>query len=663
MVARVPDTKEFGCLVSDFSYRPEIDGLRAVAVLAVLFFHARLGCPGGFVGVDVFFVISGFLITSLIWRDLEQGQFSFAHFWERRARRILPALFVGTFAVLLAGAWLMLPDDYRSLGQAAASQSVFAANVHYWRESGYFATAAEVKPLLHTWSLAVEEQFYLFMPFLLFGLFHVKRLRTRTNLILVLSLLFLGSLAISIYGVSRYRTASFFLLPTRAWELLAGSLIVFLPKSDWLKNSRRFCEALAWSSLLCLLVPVFVYNDATPFPGLAALPCCMGTGLLIYIHGHGSTGLGKLLSTRPLVFVGLISYSLYLWHWPLLAFGNYLALESLSVIARCVMLAVGFALAVISWRYVETPFRKRALGSTRPQMFGYAGAMLVCLLVSGWVVLAQQGMPGRYTESNLALGSGKQDRNVYPNLSLHDIRQSQLERIGDVQPDKSIAIMVWGDSFAMAALPAIDEFLDERGMAGVAAMHTSTPPMIGFSHAEGKGVQHQKEAYDAELLRYVQAKQIPDVVLVACWRVYAKQTGFEAALLDTVEALVKVGARPWVLCEPPKHDFDVPRAISQPLISSNRVQELLVGSKTRSEETGIGEDLESRIVGLGGKVINPMGYFLDPTESFYRIRIENESLYYDNAHLSIAGARLVLLPCLKERLILAETESSKRDEG
>ncbi len=193
--------------MSKFQYRPEVDGLRAVAVLSVVLFHMGFGCPGGFVGVDVFFVISGFLITSLIWRDLENGTFSFANFWERRARRIAPALLVMVLVTSIAGSIFLLPDDFQKLGEATASQAAFAGNIHYWLDSGYFAGESEEKPLLHTWSLAVEEQFYLLVPLVLWGTFRTGMLRSRAA---VLALLFTGfviSFAGSLYGVARHPSA------------------------------------------------------------------------------------------------------------------------------------------------------------------------------------------------------------------------------------------------------------------------------------------------------------------------------------------------------------------------------------------------------------------------------------------------------------------------
>jgi peptidoglycan/LPS O-acetylase OafA/YrhL len=216
-------------LIPEFRYRAEIDGLRAVAVMAVVLYHAKLGFPGGFVGVDVFFVISGFLITSLILKDLQEGKFTLSNFWERRARRILPALVVVVVFTVVAGWFLLLPDDYEELGRSAAFQAAFAANIDFWRSTGYFAGAAEEKPLLHTWSLAVEEQFYLFVPLILFGLHRSRLLQKRSVLRGGLMGCIILSLIYSTYAVSASPLSAFYLLPSRAWELMLGCLIAVAP--------------------------------------------------------------------------------------------------------------------------------------------------------------------------------------------------------------------------------------------------------------------------------------------------------------------------------------------------------------------------------------------------------------------------------------------------
>ncbi|HYK43019.1 MAG TPA: acyltransferase, partial [Thermoanaerobaculia bacterium] len=316
---------------SSLSYRPEIDGLRGVAVVLVVLFHAGFGCPGGYVGVDVFFVISGFLITSLIWKDLEGERFTFARFWERRARRIVPALVAVVAATLFAGWFLLLPADYERLGRSAASQAVFAANVHFWLTGGYFAPAAAEQPLLHTWSLALEEQFYWIVPVALFLVFGARRFeRRRSSMILAaIGCGIVSSFTLSVWGVAHHPSAAFYLLPTRAWELLLGSLVAFLPMRSQPSQGRAVRELAAIGGVALILLAAFGYRATTPFPGAAALAPCLGAALWIRSNGRETSAspaptlAGSVLS-RPLpVFVGLASYSLYLWHWPFLAFARY----------------------------------------------------------------------------------------------------------------------------------------------------------------------------------------------------------------------------------------------------------------------------------------------------------------------------------------------------
>ncbi len=257
------------------AYRPDIDGLRAVAVLGVVFFHAGLGFPGGYVGVDVFFVISGFLITSLILKELRQGTFSLLNFWERRARRILPALTVVVAAIIAAGWFCLMPADYEVLGKQVIALIGFSSNIKFWRETGYFDTASETKPLLHTWSLSLEEQFYLLIPLLLAVLF---RLRKSHWIVPTLLLGAFVSFGLSVYGSFRAPDATFFLLPTRAWELAAGSLLAFVQPIP----QARLRTLFAWLGLAAILVPFCFYPPGIRFPGLTALPPVAGAALLIW---------------------------------------------------------------------------------------------------------------------------------------------------------------------------------------------------------------------------------------------------------------------------------------------------------------------------------------------------------------------------------------------
>src|SRR4051812_27608716 len=305
---------------SAIPYRPEIDGLRAIAVAAVVLFHLQLGCPGGYVGVDVFLVISGFLITSLIWTRLEDGTFTFAEFWERRARRIVPALAAVTIATLAAGWFMLLPADFKSLGKDAASQALFAANIRYWLDTGYFAAAADEKPLLHTWSLAIEEQFYVLMPLALWVVFRARAAKKRELAIALLLGCLVASFALSAYGVVHYSSSTFYLLPTRAWELLLGGVLSFMPAAHERLRARAGRELAELFGLALIAWAAVAYTPKTPFPGIAALMPTGGAAILIWAasqkRGEASTTVETLLASRPVVLVGLMSYSIYLWHWP-----------------------------------------------------------------------------------------------------------------------------------------------------------------------------------------------------------------------------------------------------------------------------------------------------------------------------------------------------------
>lgn len=643
-------------LIQTFRYRPEVDGLRAVAVLAVVLFHTGFGCPGGFVGVDVFFVISGYLITSLIWKGLESNRFTFVDFWERRARRIIPALVAVTLATLIAGYFILLPTHLDELGRAAASQSVFAANFHYWQNTGYFAGAAEEKPLLHTWSLAVEEQFYLVVPFLLWGIARVMILRHRWALLGILGIGLILSFAASFYGVSRHPSASFYLLPTRAWELLLGSIIAFLPPLRLLRQLPILAECISLLGLLLIAVPVFTYGPQTLFPGMAALPPCIGAAMFIWsnttIDNPVPTRIGAFLAIRPLVFIGLISYSWYLWHWPLLAFGNYLQLGHLSDNARIGLFFAGFACAVASWKYVETPFRKQRLWKARRWIFGFSGASLLFIFVAGVLYAYHDGFPNRVSAQALAAIEAESDRAHIYEVETNDIRTGNAPRIGAVEAGLEPALLVWGDSHAMAALPAIDEFLTDNGLSGCVATHSSTAPVIGWFKQERAGLNERSIEFNEAVLSYIAEQNIPAVFLNATWPSYAKApsvrgTSFEDALVNTVKRLRSLEVNVYIMLDVPIYPFSVPKAVAR---LGERANSLSERPSAENRRLGISPSTITQITGLGAIIIDPKPAFLDQDRQRYRVYEDGVVLYRDARHLTASGAIKVLKPLLEKHL-------------
>lgn len=359
-------------------YRRELDGLRALALLPVILFHAGFETfSGGFVGVDVFFVISGYLITTIILAELEQGKFSIVNFYERRARRILPALFL-VMLVCIPFAWFwLLPSDMKDFSQSLVAVSVFASNILFWRESGYFDTAAEFKPLLHTWSLAVEEQYYVLFPLFLMLFW---RLGKRWILV-TLGLVFVVSLAVAQWAAYAKPAAAFYLLPTRGWELLVGAFAAFyLSKASRKEFGKAFGEVGGWLGVVLILYAVFAYSKAIPFPGLYALVPTLGT-VLVILFATQQTLVGKFVGNKAFVGVGLISYSAYLWHQPLFAFARQKGFSHSDTGFFFFLSVVSLILAFFSWKLIEMPFRnKRVIGRKSIFLFALVGSIFFVAL-------------------------------------------------------------------------------------------------------------------------------------------------------------------------------------------------------------------------------------------------------------------------------------------
>lgn len=436
-------------------YRAEIDGLRAVAVLPVILFHAGFGIfSGGFVGVDIFFVISGYLITTIIHAELEAGEFSIVKFYERRARRILPALFL-VMATCLPFAWMWLvPSDMKNFSQSLVAVSVFASNILFWRQSGYFDAAAELKPLLHTWSLAVEEQFYIFFPlFLLFA----WRLG-RKWILAILGVISLISLALAHYGANMAAEATFYLLPTRAWELAIGSFVAFYLKDKERKEySQKLYQCLSAVGFGLIVISIFVYSKATPFPSLYALAPTIGAALII-IFALPRTLVGDLLGSKLFVGIGLISYSAYLWHQPLFAFAKNFSLFEPEKSIMAVLILATFSLAFLSWRFVETPFRNRG-SISRKQILAFS--------ILGEIVFASVGLSGHLTNGlPNRMSMGEQGINLVDGINVAGLSNNCEDyKLSKCKTSDAPSVLAWGDSYAMQLIPALSKIFSESGLA------------------------------------------------------------------------------------------------------------------------------------------------------------------------------------------------------
>lgn len=450
-------------------YRREIDGLRALAVLPVILFHAGFNTfRGGFVGVDVFFVISGYLITSIILAEKQSGTFTLARFYERRARRILPALYVMAVAcVPFAYLWLE-PVDLAEFSRSLVAAAGFASNIFFWRETNYFATANELKPLLHTWSLAVEEQYYIVFPLLLLAVWRFGRRWLLASFVVGLLL----SLIASEFGVIHSPAATFYLLPTRGWELLMGA-IAALHLSGHVQATARWREVPASLGVLMLAYGVLMFGKSTPFPGFYALVPTVGA-LLIILYADAQTYAGKLLGSRALVGVGLISYSAYLWHQPLLAFARH-RFGELNAVAVGVVLALTFALAVVSWRFVEKPFRDRTRVGTRP-LWAASAVGAAVLVACGWFGSAQRGFIDHYAEEDrYILDTSEAGRYVIKRA--RELQEREFDQTGRRK------VVLIGDSFAEDLTNAVYESgLSEQTQ--LSTFHVSAPCGNLFLHED-----------------------------------------------------------------------------------------------------------------------------------------------------------------------------------
>ncbi|MBF9153062.1 acyltransferase family protein [Novosphingobium jiangmenense] len=455
-------------------YRREIDGLRAIAVMPVILFHAGLKVfSGGFVGVDVFFVISGYLITQVIAEDLSHRRFSLLNFYDRRARRIIPALFCVIICCLpFAWSW-MLPSELISFSKSIVAVAIFSSNILFWSEEGYFSPDADLKPLLHTWSLAVEEQFYLFFPLVLICLWRYGR----KNLIAIVVVLLIVSFGISEWGWRRMPSANFYLAPGRAWELLTGSLCALIP----IRGNSRYYNPASILGLSLIVGSVFLYSDTTPFPSAYTLAPVLGAALIICFATRG-TYAAMLLGSRPLVYIGLISYSAYLWHQPLFAFARLRSISEPSPASMAFLVLCALFMAHLSWKFVETPFRQRRRGFTESSenVFLAAGLAISVLVFIGVAGLASRGTTMRGANQ---VEFAKIEQRFAPNYGLSGSCEGSFTLSANCRTAENPEVLLWGDSYAMHLAPGILASAPRLKM----QQHTisACSPILGMSQVEG----------------------------------------------------------------------------------------------------------------------------------------------------------------------------------
>ncbi|MEO3414755.1 acyltransferase family protein [Roseovarius sp. CAU 1744] len=503
-------------------YRADIDGLRTLAVMPVLVFHSGLGLSGGYVGVDIFFVISGFLITSIIFAEAREGRFTILGFYERRIRRIIPALFTVILVTGTAASFVMIPGHLEDLALSGIASAFFYANFWQYFSQGYFTEAAELKPLLHTWSLGIEEQFYIFFP-PLFVLMFTRLGGAKTTLGLWLVVLI--SLALSVWAVGANPDAAFYLPQYRIWELALGSLlaVALAERSlDRVLQNRGICSALAAAGLILIAWPVITYGPETQFPGLAALPPCLGAAALIAAGSHVQTPVSWFLGLGPMVGIGKISYSLYLWHWPVISLFTYVNIEPLNTAQGILCIALSFGLSYLSWRYVERPFRQKHLVSRR-QIFAGFGVASAIVLAAAVTTASYKGFPARMPADVVALLDRQgllHDRRDCHRVLPERARKGDVCVRGDLSAQPSF--MLVGDSHADAISPAIFAAAEMAGVSGYQYTDaTGLLPLIGVTRPGRPDWSDTLTAF-AEFLR--ERPDIRTLIVTRYWLV--QMTGY-----------------------------------------------------------------------------------------------------------------------------------------
>ena len=632
-------------------YRADIDGLRGIAVVAVMLFHFGVpGFTGGFTGVDVFLVISGYLITSLIFPEIASGRFSFAAFYERRLRRLFPALLAVVAFSWLAGIGLLDSHDLRYLHQSIVATVLFAANFLFWQTTGYFDIAADTRPLLHTWSLAVEEQFYIVFPVILV-------LAARYAPRHVGGLIFSGalvSLAASALYTAAAPAASYYLLPFRFWELALGALIAL--RQPELARWPQIRQAAGLAGLALVGYAVFAWSADTPYPGVAALAPCAGTALLIVAGLNDGCAVSRLLSIRPVVFVGLISYSLYLWHWPLLVYARYVAIRELTAVETAALLAVSCLAAVASWRYVESPFRGARGLMSRPMLFR-AAAVASVVLISASSAGLHRNRPA--VEEETAKTARMLPHQHCLNRNVSAIVKGDLCVLG-AAGGATPSFLLWGDSHAGALAPAVERAAGRAGHAGLFAGQAGCIPLLGVERHDRRDLPC-REFNDGVVRMLTAHPEIRTVLLAARWAMYLEGTrpekgsapktlisssgvagnagAFEEGLRRTLLFLKEQRREVIFVTQAPEIGWDVPTVIARsrasgkplpavPPLPAQRARQRNVASAVMT----LARDHPLKVVDLS-EVLCPKGDCL--------VERGGRPLYLDSNHLSAHGCEFV----------------------
>ncbi|MGC9400803.1 acyltransferase family protein [Vibrio genomosp. F10] len=610
---------------SKHTYRPDIDGLRAIAVLVVVLYHAGVkSISGGFVGVDVFFVISGYVIMLSMLKMLKDGTFSIAEFYFRRARRIMPALFFMLLITTIFSYVWFLPSLFDDYLKSLLSSLGFVSNFYFWSTTHYFGASAELKPLLHTWSLSVEEQYYIFMPIYVALVYRYFG----QNWKLALYPPFIISLVLSSYLIDKAASANYFMLPTRGWELLLGAIIAAAP--PFKVSSRWQSWILGFLGLGMIVFSAVYYSKYTPFPGYSALIPCLGTAFIILAGSRPSAShatdnpIGSFLATRPLLYIGTISYSLYLLHWPVTVFFRYQLLAPLTAIHTVGILLISVTLAVFSYHFVEKPYRY-SKGAKRSSVFTFTGAGMASFAIAAVILLHFNSQSA--VRPTLANTVNKAPTSPCFLMDAKNYSQwSESECTINNRHGNQPKILLWGDSFLNHYAPGIKLNGKELNAQFVKYSSAGCPPILNFeSYALPYCNDFNRNAIDV-----IKENQYDLVIISAKWTDHVKN-GLEH-IQSTLLELDALGVRYLVIGQSPQFITDV--SIINDLKGKNE--------SNHSWPITFGPDINNEL----GRILNHKN-FINPMNNLCLdgacpYKQQNILLYSDYGHLSEQGSNLVV---------------------
>lgn len=622
-----------GAQIKSIAYRSEIDGLRAIAVLAVVLYHAGIGPAAGFVGVDVFFVISGYLITALLYKEWNvTNRIGIFAFYARRFRRLFAALMLVVTSTVVISAFVLSPfGEVKEVAQSASASFMFVSNFYFeMTTGGYFDGNSDTLPLLHLWSLAVEEQFYFVWPMLL-----IVVLRLRPNsLVPILIALTLSSLVLAEFLVVNNPQTAFYQMPARFWELAIGGLIALQPS-----GKLREGGIAAGLSLAILLLAVFI--SPAHFPGIGALPAVVGAALLLYtVHGTTRLGMaGMVLRSRPMVFFGVISYSLYLWHWPLLALDRAMRAGPSPVEMRLSLCLVAVVLAWLSYRFVECPFRYAEPGAHSSRVVTAGLASSLALAVAAVTIgdrfdqeppptdlasLTSRDMPENHSSCHYM---GNEPLAVFPKPGCNSV------------PDLPVHVVIWGDSMALAWQPFAWSLGRQAGVAATSYSRDACPPVLDYSNGKRLAEDQLCRRFNALVIGRI--KGIDTLILSSTWSPVVQQSDRQAAfteyktgLLDTVRQVLPIVKKIILLGPTPHLPDSAPRCI--------RASNLDACAVNRNEFDAITSESRQLLVSIA--TAYEAVTYLDPADFFCTDEIcpvlkDGYGLYWDSYHVSSTAAR------------------------